>query len=84
MKINKVWTLVEASKDIKPIGCKWVYKKIIGAYWKVETYKVCLVAKGYCQRKVQIMMKLFNFSPAAMLKSIQIRFSIIAYYDHEI
>jgi len=22
MKINKVWTLVEASKDIKPIGCK--------------------------------------------------------------
>ena len=53
MKINKVWTLVEASKDIKTIGWKWVYKKKdIGAYWKVETYKVCLVAKGYCQRKV--------------------------------
>ena len=27
MKINKVWTLVEASKNIKLIGCKWVYKK---------------------------------------------------------
>jgi len=27
MKINKVWTLVEASKDIRSIGCKWVYKK---------------------------------------------------------
>ena len=27
MKTNKVWTLVEASKDIKPISCKWVYKK---------------------------------------------------------
>ncbi|XP_019459990.1 PREDICTED: uncharacterized protein LOC109359750 [Lupinus angustifolius] len=39
MKPNKVWTLVEASKDIKPIGCKWVYKKTIGAYGKVETYK---------------------------------------------
>ena len=51
MKINKVWTLVEASKDIKPIGCKWVYKKRIGADWKVETYKVCLVAKGYCQKE---------------------------------
>jgi hypothetical protein len=38
MKINKVWTLVEASKDIKPIGCKWVYKKKIGADGKVETF----------------------------------------------
>jgi len=51
IKINKVWTLVEASKDIKPIGCKWVYKKIIGAYWKVETYKARLIAKGYCQKE---------------------------------
>ena len=41
MKINKVWTLVEASKDIKPIGCKWVYKKRIGTNWKVEIYKAC-------------------------------------------
>jgi len=44
MKINKVWTLIEASKDIKPIGRKWVYKKRIGAHWKVETYKAYLVA----------------------------------------
>ena len=51
MKINKVWTLVEASKDIKPIGCKWVYKKKIGADGKVKTYKACLVAKGYCQKE---------------------------------
>jgi len=27
MKINKLWTLVEASMDIKPIGCKWAHKK---------------------------------------------------------
>ena len=52
MKINKVWTLVEGSKDIKLIGCKWVYKKRIGVDWKVETYKVCLVAKEYCQKEV--------------------------------
>ena len=51
MKINKVWTLVEASKDIKPIGCKWVYKKKMEAYLKAETYKACLVAKGYCQKE---------------------------------
>ncbi|XP_072080991.1 uncharacterized protein [Arachis hypogaea] len=47
MRINNVWTLVEPSKDIKPIGCKWVYKKKIGADGKVETYKARLVAKGY-------------------------------------
>ena len=51
MKSNKVWTLVEASKDIKPIGCKWVYNKKIGAYGKVETYKAHLVAKGYRQQE---------------------------------
>ena len=51
MKINKVWTLVEASKDIKPIGCKWVYKKKIGVDEKVETYKAGLVAKGYRQQE---------------------------------
>ena len=24
---NKVWDLVEAPEEIKPIGCKWVYKR---------------------------------------------------------
>lgn len=26
MSKNSVWKLVESSPDIKPIGCKWVYK----------------------------------------------------------
>ncbi|XP_019465386.1 PREDICTED: uncharacterized protein LOC109363584 [Lupinus angustifolius] len=51
MKTNKVWTLVEASKDIKPIGCMWVYKKKIGEDGKVETYKAHLVDKGYRQKE---------------------------------
>ncbi|RVW45679.1 hypothetical protein CK203_101179 [Vitis vinifera] len=28
---NKVWDLVEAPEEIKPIGCKWVYKRKKGA-----------------------------------------------------
>jgi len=82
MKINKVWTLVEASKDIKPIGCEWVYKKKIGADGKVETYKARLVAKGYCQQEGIDYDQ--TFSPVAMLKSIQILLAIAAYYDYEI
>ena len=27
MYSNSVWTLVEALKEEKPIGCKWIYKK---------------------------------------------------------
>ena len=82
MKINKVWTLVEASKDIKLIGCKWVYKKKIGADGKVETYKARLVAKGYRQQEGIDYDE--TFSPVAMLKSIRILLAIAAYYDYEI
>lgn len=51
MKIKKVWTLVEILKDIKCIGCKWIYKKNIGIYRKVENYKARLVAKGNRQKE---------------------------------
>ncbi|KAL8157127.1 hypothetical protein AgCh_002003 [Apium graveolens] len=45
MYTNQVWTLVEAPEGVKPIGCKWVYKRKIGADGQVETYKARLVAK---------------------------------------
>ena len=48
MKINDVWTLVDPPERIKPIGCKWIFKRKRGADEKVEIYKVCLVAKEYC------------------------------------
>ena len=44
---NKVWSLVDLPKGIKPIGCKWVYKRKRGMDGKVETFKARLVAKGY-------------------------------------
>ena len=47
---NKVWTLVDALEDINPIGCKWIFKKKIGADGQIETYKARLMAKGFRQK----------------------------------
>ena len=49
IKINNVWTLVDPPEGIKPIGCKWVFKRKRAADGKVETYKIYLVAKSYRQ-----------------------------------
>ena len=31
MYSNQVWDLIEPPEGIKPIGCKWIYKKNRGA-----------------------------------------------------
>ncbi|KAM1088384.1 hypothetical protein ACFX19_016501 [Malus domestica] len=51
MTKNNVWTLVNSSSNIKPIGCKWVYKTKRDAAGRVERYKARLVAKGFNQRE---------------------------------
>ena len=48
MYSNSVWSLVEAPKGVKPIGCKWIYKRKRGSDGKVKTFKARLVAKGKC------------------------------------
>ena len=50
MYSNNVLTLVDLPQGIKPIDCKWVYKRKKGVDGKVETYKARLVAKGYSQK----------------------------------
>ena len=47
MYSNQVWDLVKVRNGIKPVGCKWVYKRKRGIDGKVETFKARLVAKGY-------------------------------------
>ena len=80
MYSNQVWNLVDAPNGIKPIWCKWIYKR--GIDRKVETFKAWLVVKGYTQKEG------FNyeetFSLVAMIKSIRILLSIVAHKDYEI
>ena len=66
MDSNQVWGLVEPPANIKPIGCKWVYKRKRGSNGKVETFKARLVAKGFTLKESIDYEE--TFSPVAMLK----------------
>ncbi|KAA0048407.1 gag/pol protein [Cucumis melo var. makuwa] len=46
MYSNSVWTLVDQPNDVRPIGCKWIYKRKRDQACKVQTFKARLVAKG--------------------------------------
>ena len=82
MKSNSVWELVDLPDGIKPIGCKWVYKRKKDAEGRVETFKARLVAKGYTQKAGIDYDE--TFSPIATLKSIRILLSIAVALDYEI
>ncbi|KAK8669924.1 hypothetical protein V6N13_104691 [Hibiscus sabdariffa] len=82
MSDNQVWTLVEPPEGIKPIGCKWVFKKKTDMDGNVQTYKGRLVAKGY--RQIHGIDYDEIFSPVAMFKSIRILLAIAAFHDYEI
>ena len=82
MYSNSVWELVDLPESVRPIGCKWIYKKKRGVDGKVETFKARLVAKGYTQKEGVDYEE--TFSPIAMLQSIHILLSIAAALDYEI
>ncbi|KAK8715402.1 hypothetical protein V6N13_042736 [Hibiscus sabdariffa] len=79
---NQVWTLVEPPEGIKPIGCKWVFKKKTDMDGNVQTYKGRLVAKGF--RQIHGIDYDETFSPVAMFKSIRILLVVAAFHDYEI
>jgi len=82
MDSNQVWELIEPPSGVKPIGCKWVYKRKRGSDGKVQTLKARLVAKGYTQKEGIDYEE--TFSPVSMLKSIWILLSLAAHLDYEI
>ncbi|KAK8564635.1 hypothetical protein V6N12_058218 [Hibiscus sabdariffa] len=82
MSNNQVWTLVEPPEGIKPIECKWVFKKKTDMDGNVQTYKGRLVAKGF--RQIHGIDYDETFSPVAMFKSIRILLAIAAFHDYEI
>ena len=47
MYSNQVWELVYLPEGVKPIGCKWIYKRKRGANGRVETYKARLPERRY-------------------------------------
>ena len=47
MYSNSVWELIDQPDGVRPIGCKWIYKRKKGIDGKVQTFKDRLVAKGY-------------------------------------
>ena len=51
MYSNKVWSLVDPLDGVKPIGCKWIYKRKRGIDGTMKTFKAQLVAKGYTQKE---------------------------------
>ncbi|KAK8690580.1 hypothetical protein V6N13_074112 [Hibiscus sabdariffa] len=82
MSENQVWILVEPPEGIKPIGCKWVFKKKTDMDGNVQTYKGRLVTKGFQQ--IHGVDYDETFSPVAMFKSIRILLAVAAFHDYEI
>ena len=82
MYSNQIWDLMEPPEGIKPIKCKWIYKKKRGADGKVETFNARLVVKWFTHKEgIDYEEK---FSPVAMLKSIWILLSIATHFNYEI
>jgi hypothetical protein len=48
---NNTWKLVDCPQDVKPIGCKWVYKIKYKPDKMIDKYKARLVAKGFAQQE---------------------------------
>ena len=67
---------------VKPICCKWAYKRKRRVHGKVKTYKARLMAKCYSKKSGFDYEE--TFLPVAMIKFIRILISSASYYDYEI
>ena len=82
MAKNQVWEIVELPKEVKVVGCKWVYKTKKDSNGNVERYKARLVAKGFTQREG---IDYHNtFSPVSKKDSFRIIMALVAHFDLEL
>lgn len=80
--INRTWELVDLPPGIKPIGCKWIFKKKMKPDGTIDKYKARLVAKGYRQKEG---IDFFDtYSPVTRITSIRMLIAIAAIYNLEI
>jgi hypothetical protein len=82
MHDNQVWNLVDPIDDVRPINCKWVFKKKMDKDGNVHIYKARFMVNGF--KQIHGIDYGETFSPVMMLKSVQILLSIVAYFDYEI
>jgi hypothetical protein len=47
MDDNQVWNLVDPIECVRPVDCKWIFKKKLDMDGNVHIYKARLVAKGF-------------------------------------
>lgn len=67
---NGSWALVPEKKDLRPIGCRWVFAKKRNERGHVVHYKARLVAKGFKQKYGVDFFE--TYSPVANMNSIRV------------
>ena len=76
---NHTWELVELLPKIKPIGCKWVFKRKLKPDGTIDKFKARLVAKGY--KKKHNVDYFDTYSLVTRIASIRILFVIKSIYN---
>ena len=78
LKLNNTWEIVDTLANVKPIGCKWVYKIKRNSDGSVERYKARLVAKGFSQ--VEGIDFFETFSPIVKMTTVHVILALASIY----